>query len=300
MAGRVSSLDIVPFDQASLSFGMRTSLVPATPGVALAYPSFSPDSSWVFYQRGNCMSHLYCDQTPISQEGRFIGRNDIYLVSSQGGQEIALDRANGVGYLDEKNRRVNYEPRVNPIAVGGYMWYIFVSVRDYGNKMVSDDPASKNHKQLWVAAVDLNPKPGQDPSHPPFLLRGQDEVTHNMSGYWTLDPCRDEGKSCASGTQCCTGFCRPDDAGEPVCVKQPSTGETGTTGDAGAGGTGSSQGGSAGAGGTKGGGAASGGGGSNGVPVCSQIEEKCSVSKDCCDAPATVCIGGFCTIAPPK
>lgn len=300
MAGRSSSLEIVPFDQATLTFGKRTTILPAKPNVAIAYPSYSPDSKYILYQRGNCMSHLYCETTPITQEGRFIGRNEIYLVSAEGGQEIALDRANGVGYLDEKNLRVNYEPRVNPVAVGGYMWMIFVSVRDYGNKMVSADPSTKNHKQLWVAAVDLYPTPGKDPSHPPFLLRGQDEVTHNMSGYWTLDPCKSEGASCASGTQCCTGFCRANDAGEPICVKPPGADQPGTMsggngGTGGSGGTGGT-GGSGGPGGGTGGSGAQGGG----TQACSRLEEKCSTSGDCCEAPAHICVGGFCTLAPPK
>lgn len=267
MSGRSSSLEVVPFDQASLTFGKRSSLIPAQPGVALAYPTFSPDSQWVLYQKGNCMSHLYCDGSPIGTPGKLIGRNDVAMIAAAGGQEIALDAANGVGYLDEKNLHVNYEPRVNPIAVGGYMWYIFVSVRDYGNKMVAADPASQNHKQLWVAAVDLNPTPGKDPSHPPFLLRGQDEVTHNMSGYWTLDPCKENGSGCASGTQCCTGFCRADANGDPVCVDQPTSDPTG---------------------------------GQSEPPPCSNIEEKCTTAADCCGGSSTACVGGFCTVAPPK
>jgi hypothetical protein len=277
MSGRSSSLEIVPFDPVSLTFGNRTTLLPAQPNVALGFPTFSPDSQWVLYQKGNCMSHLYCDGSAPGTPGKFIGRNDISLVSAAGGQEIALDAANGVGYLDEKNLHVNYEPRVNPIAVGGYMWYIFVSVRDYGNKMVAADPASQNHKQLWVAAVDLNPTPGKDPSHPPFLLRGQDEVTHNMSGYWTLDPCKDDGQGCASGTQCCSGFCRADENGEPVCVDKPTTDTTGGMGDGGQSGAGGS-----------------------GPPPCSNIEEKCTKASDCCGGASTTCIGGYCTIVPPK
>jgi hypothetical protein len=277
MSGRSSSLEIVPFDPVSLTFGNRSTLIPAQPNVALGFPTFSPDSQWVLYQKGNCMSHLYCGTAAGDPPGKFIGRDDISLIKASGGQEIALDAANGVGYLDEKNLHVNYEPRVNPIAVGGYMWYIFVSVRDYGNKMVAADPASENHKQLWVAAVDLNPTPGKDPSHPPFLLRGQDEVTHNMSGYWTLDPCKDDGQGCASGTQCCSGFCRADENGEPVCVDKPTTDTTGGMGDGGQSGAGGS-----------------------GSPACSNIEEKCTKASDCCGGSTTTCIGGFCSLVPPK
>lgn len=312
LSGRSSSLNVISYDPATLKFGFRKTILPATPGIAIAYPTFSPDSQWLLYQRGNCMSHLYCDGQPIGTPGKLIGRDDIYLVNAAGGQEVPLDLANGVGYLADRNLHTSFEPRVNPIAVGGYMWYIFVSVRDYGNKMVAkSDPATQNHKQLWVAAVDLTPSPGKDPSHPPFLLRGQDEISHNMSGYWTLDPCRSEGKDCASGTQCCTGFCRPDGDGDPVCVKPPGSDTPGTMGEAGAGGAagaGSGKGGASGAGSGKGGSSGSGTGGASGGTgtgqpgdgsSCSRIEEKCTISSDCCGAPSIKCIGGFCALPAP-
>jgi hypothetical protein len=136
--------------------------------------------------------------------------------------EIPLDAANGVPYLEPKNRLINYQPTVNPIAVGGYMWVVFVSPRDYGNKMVSQaDPTYENRKQLWVAAVNIDPKPGEDPSHPAFFLRGQDLQTINMSGYWALEACKGEGSGCAQGFECCTGFCQPDGNGSYACVPPP-------------------------------------------------------------------------------
>ena len=87
--------------------------------------------------------------------------------------------------------------------------------------MSTSDSSYQNHKQLWVTAVDLNPAPGKDPSHPAFLLRGQDESTINMSGYWTLAACQSNGASCAEGFECCSGFCRPDAQGKPVCSPPP-------------------------------------------------------------------------------
>ena len=70
---------------------------------------------------------------------------------------------------------------MNPISVGGYIWVVFVSPRDYGNKMLSaSNPTYENRKQLWVAAIDANPQPGKDPSHPAFWLPGQDLTTVNM------------------------------------------------------------------------------------------------------------------------
>ncbi|MGH7286008.1 MAG: hypothetical protein ACRELY_31190, partial [Polyangiaceae bacterium] len=42
--------------------------------------------------------------------------------------------------------------------------------------------------------------------------------------YWALDPCHADGDTCATGTDCCNGFCdTTDDAGAPVCGKGSST-----------------------------------------------------------------------------
>ena len=95
---------------------------------------------------------------------------------------------------------------------------MFVSPRDYGNKMVSPQAAApgdctySNRKQLWVAAVDASMKL-PDPSHPAFWLPGQALDTINMAGYWTLEPCKPTPKdgtvaSCTAGYECCSGFCR--------------------------------------------------------------------------------------------
>jgi hypothetical protein len=41
-----------------------------------------------------------------------------------------------------------------------------------------------------------------------------------MRGYWVLDPCKADGASCVSGTDCCGGFCDAvDNAGQPICGK---------------------------------------------------------------------------------
>jgi hypothetical protein len=68
---------------------------------------------------------------------------------------------------------------------------------------------------------DVNPQPGKDPSHPAFLLRGQDLTTTNMSGYWSLEACKQQGSGCAQGFECCTGFCQPDGNGNYSCVEPP-------------------------------------------------------------------------------
>ncbi|MEO8875594.1 MAG: hypothetical protein ABI461_08410, partial [Polyangiaceae bacterium] len=77
-------------------------------------------------------------------------------------------------------------------------------------------------KKLWVAAIDINPTPGVDPSHPAFYLPGQELNSPNMRGFWVVDPCRSNGSSCDTGDECCNGFCRaPGDGGGLVCSNKP-------------------------------------------------------------------------------
>jgi hypothetical protein len=83
------------------------------------------------------------------------------------------------------------------------------------------NPTYENRKQLWVAAIDASPQPGQEPSHPAFWLPGQDLSTINMSGYWALAPCEQIGNDCSQGFECCSGFCQPDSEGNYVCSPTP-------------------------------------------------------------------------------
>jgi hypothetical protein len=144
---------------------------------------------------------------------------------------VALDALNGKGYLPTNANHpndavLNYEPTVNPIASGGYYWVVFTSRRMYGNVANGapydlGDGTYPVPKKLWVAAIDLNPTPGKDPSHPAFYLPGQELNAGNMRGHWVVDPCRANGVSCETGDQCCNGYCRQGDAGGLVCTNQP-------------------------------------------------------------------------------
>ncbi|HKO49475.1 MAG TPA: Ig-like domain-containing protein [Polyangiaceae bacterium] len=134
----------------------------------------------------------------------------------------------------ESDVDLNYEPTVNPVAGGGYAWVVFTSRRRYAHVATippfCSDPrgvdllANITPKKLWVAAIDLDAKPGKDASHPAFYLPGQELMAGNSRGFWVLDPCRADGKSCATGDQCCNGFCQPDaDTGALVCGAKPPT-----------------------------------------------------------------------------
>ena len=210
-----ADLDVMDFDQATLAFTNRRTIVPGGTA-AIAFPSFSPDSQWVFYQKGDYSRAKY------GAAGNLTGHDDLYIadVAQQVG-EIHLAVASGAN-LEPRNQQRSYQPTVNPISVGGYTWVVFFSPRDYGNRMVSSSDATvENRKQLWVTAIDSNPQPGKDPSHPAFWLPGQALDTVNMNGYWALEPCHQMGASCAEGFECCSGFCQDDGAGSLTCVPPP-------------------------------------------------------------------------------
>jgi len=254
---RRSDLTIYDFVQNTRTFSSpRTILTSAGIGDAIAFPSFSPDSKWIFFQRGDYSRAKYGAGPPFQH-----GNDDLFVASAASNPTyLALDNANGKGVLTGDNLHLNYAPTVNPIAEGGYVWVVFTTPRDYGNRMVSprgappQDATYANHKQLWVTAVDANIGT-VDPSHPAFWLPGQDPASANMFGYWALAPCKptasDGGaSSCSAGFECCSGFCRDTGMG-PACVDQP--------------------------------------GG------CHQIGERCMSAADCCNAQMGVdCIAGVC------
>jgi hypothetical protein len=89
----------------------------------------------------------------------------------------------------------------------------------YGNTLTDTNPNTRR-KQLWVTAVDANPEPGEDVSHPAFWLPGQELNNQNMRGFWALGVCKGEGEGCEAGFDCCGGFC----SGDPKVCKETNDG----------------------------------------------------------------------------
>jgi hypothetical protein len=128
------------------------------------------------------------------------------------------------------DEQLNFEPNVTPLASGGYYWVIFTSRRLYGNVATTDPYFPKQGsgavvtsppaKKLWIAAIDPNPMPGKDPSHPAFYLPGQEIMSGNMRGFWVNEPCRAKGSSCDTGDECCTGYCTGP-ANNLTCGERP-------------------------------------------------------------------------------
>ncbi|HEY3819928.1 MAG TPA: hypothetical protein VGL81_22340 [Polyangiaceae bacterium] len=239
------SLDVIQFDETKnpMFFGQQM-LVATGTGNAITWPTVSPDGQWIMYARA----------------GSFDTRNgngDLYLASAvTPDEEVRLAKADGDGYpfaAGARDLSWNFEPSFAPVAAGGYFWAVFTSRRTYGNTLTGQaEPcgtaawgaASVNCaadancaadcasicacttttevKQLWIVAIDQNPKPGVDPSHAAFHLEGQDETNLAMRGFMSLPPCAADGQSCTSGTDCCGGYCANGaDGGAPTCRSTP-------------------------------------------------------------------------------
>ena len=179
--------------------------VGSDPNKRINWPTISPDGSWVVYARGPSADTRY-------------GNGDLYIASTkQANNEARLAMVDGDGYpfaAGSRDLGWNFEPAFAPVASGGYFWVVFTSRRTYGNELTGAKDATK---QLWVAAIDEKPTLGVDASHPAFWLPGEALDSINMRGYWALDPCKQDGQSCGSGTECCGGYCDQGDGGAPVC-----------------------------------------------------------------------------------
>jgi len=224
------------------------------------WPAFFPDGKSIVYHhqtkagsdgnglrdlrtRKGALAKIYWNglsgtetSTPLDQLNGLDASGDSYLAPLRAPVSLGCTgdgtAVGGIQASHESDVDLNYEPTVNPVAGGGYAWVVFTSRRRYANVATippfCSDPRGvdliKNitPKKLWVAAIDLDAKPGKDASHPAFYLPGQELLAGNSRGFWVLDPCRADGDSCATGDQCCNGFCQPDaDTGALVCGAKP-------------------------------------------------------------------------------
>lgn len=275
-AGRVLSVATFDASQSPPEFGAVDDVV-NDPKRVVAWPSFLPDASAVVFHAGDSFDTakagggaLYADLQLVDLETKKV--NELRALNGYDA-EGALYLPGGTA----QDARLNYEPSVLPVPVGGYYWVLFTSRRTYGNTIApggaverGDDiwgvpvpPATESpspRKKIWVAAIDINHQGAADPSHPAFYLPGQELESGNMRAFAALEPCRKKGKGCESAAECCDGFCREtsrDDAGAPVLTCSPPPDNS-----------------------------------------CSNVDEACKTAADCCVSRAA-CINGRCAAPPP-
>jgi hypothetical protein len=188
-------LKVMQFNAASNPmFSAPTTMVSVGTTSQITWPTITPDGKWILYARATAADTRQ-------------GNGDLYIASATApNQEQRLAALDGDNYpfaAGARDLHLNFEPSFAPVAAGGYFWVVFTSRRTYGNSLTADQTKVK---QLWVAAIDQNPVPGKDPSHPPFHLTGQ-AANLAMRGFWSLPPCKSDAQSCQSGTDCCGGYC---------------------------------------------------------------------------------------------
>jgi hypothetical protein len=229
------SIAVMDFDAATNTFSNLRDVATMTSGY-LGWPAFTPDNKHVLFANGTNVEYDSMSDDPAAMPHP---QSDIHLANVGSRTVAPADRLNGKGYLpfgEAAEGHLNFEPTILPEAVGGYYWVVFTSRREYGNTLNGPDPYSLtgqpgSRKKLWVAAIDIGrgevlSSTAQDITHPAFYLDGQELAAGNMRGFWTLDPCAQNGASCETGDGCCSGFCRqtasPDGGVAFACV--PPTG----------------------------------------------------------------------------
>jgi hypothetical protein len=154
--------------------------------------------------------------------------SDLFIIDIHTKDLFALKQADGFdgdqSYLPQGSRdeHLDFYPTVAPIATGGYFWLYFTSRRTYGN--ITPDSlypvTERNSKKIWISAITI-PTSGEfggmssDPSHPAFVLPGQEMEAGNMRAFPTLEPCKKEGDKCEVGFECCKGYCTNGICGPP-------------------------------------------------------------------------------------
>jgi len=154
------------------------------------YPSYSPDGSWVLFDR--CAGTDSYDQMDAR----------LWVVSAQGGDPIQLATASPAPGGDSW-------PKWSPVAhsyLGGQVfWLTFSSRRAYGLR-------GGGTSQLWMVGFDpARAAVGLDPSFTAFWLPFQDPSSGNHIAQWAehvdRTPCSD---GCASDETCDPdGYCVP-------------------------------------------------------------------------------------------
>ncbi len=212
---------------------------PCYPG----WPFFTPDGAGVVYALTSEPDFT------VAFPGRdTAAKGELWYYDIDSKQSVRLDKANN-GPKPEDSL-ANYYPTMLPVSVGGYYWLFWTSTRDWGHHDTKGNVGSgagglggifggipglpttgtsgaalaAPRKRIWMSA--LRPRrSGEasggdlvDPSSAPFYLDGQSD-SGNIRAFAALNPCKQEGSECASGIDCCSGYCEIEkNAAKGSCV----------------------------------------------------------------------------------
>jgi hypothetical protein len=150
------TIEVLPSDD----WGADNLLASPPSGWNYYYPSFSPDSQWIVFNRGQGDSY----NNP--------GGELMMIRADASIGPIELANANGVPNSH------NSWPKWAPENGDDYAWFAFTSSRDYGNVATATS-------QMWVVAVDLDlAQQGFDPSHAPAWFPGQNSGAPSYIPTW--------------------------------------------------------------------------------------------------------------------
>ncbi len=225
--GDGNTLVLMDYDPAQRRAANQRTLYTSAQGYA-GWPFLLPDDGAVIFTEGEAsnFSGLGAYLLGLNTPGP---RSDLMIVDVQTGKATILAQAMGFRTPEDASNdntylpfgaeelHQHYYPTVSPVAAGGYFWVFFDSIRHYGNLGM--------HRQLWGAAIKVQGSSGEfanangayalDPSSPAFYLPGQELNSANHRAFTALDPCREEGASCDTGIDCCSGFCTDGVCGPP-------------------------------------------------------------------------------------
>jgi hypothetical protein len=155
------------WNASSASFSNETLIAANPSGTTHYYPTFSPDSQWVAFNR----AEQWTDSSGTEFASNANPRAKLMLVSATGGTQIELDSANGTGEM------TNSWPRWAPTS-GGTGWLAWSTKRDYGH-------TTSGQAQLWVSQIDFGAaSSGNDASMAPVWIPGQSTSAGNHTPTW--------------------------------------------------------------------------------------------------------------------
>jgi hypothetical protein len=209
------SIYSIPYDPMAKSFGSPSAVVTSA-GENNFYPSYSPDGSFIAFNRvpltGSVGAIDAC--TPTTMGASQLCPNDSFsnpatrvliLSTKAGSTAIDAENANGskaASPVPTSNSWPRWSPFVQMYKGSKLLWITFSSTRDYGLRVRNhqpnmfqcypsdslEDPGGQHRQpfpsgcqqpQIWMAAINLSTaevSTGGDPSYPAFWLPFQAEV----------------------------------------------------------------------------------------------------------------------------